>query len=249
MANFKTHSADAFSLAEPKTASNLMQNQGFGANKIIEASSLLLGMVLRTQDLTSPVSNPEHLYKQVVNDIQTIERSLELYGYEHSVIIVWRYVMCTFIDECIMSAKANLAEFWSYKSLLVHFHNEASGGEKVFHITERLLGEHKRYKDILEFIYLCFSLGLRGRYKIYAQNNAEFDGFLHKLHAILFSKYSDVAAKNDVKNATASTYYVGECAQSSYQLTKQITVKHFVIATCVILIVAHFVYAHILNNF
>ncbi|VEA03413.1 Aec26 [Salmonella enterica subsp. enterica serovar Sanjuan] len=35
--------------------------------------------------------------------------------------------------------------------------------------------EPKRYQDLLEFLYLCFSLGFRGRYKVAAQDQGEFE--------------------------------------------------------------------------
>lgn len=54
----------------------------------------------------------------------------------------------------------------------MHFHNEAWGGEKVFILLERLMREPKRYQDLLEFLYICFSLGFRGRYKVAAQDQA-----------------------------------------------------------------------------
>ncbi|MDP0699606.1 type IVB secretion system protein IcmH/DotU, partial [Klebsiella pneumoniae] len=74
-------------------------------------------------------------------------------------------VLCTFIDETALGLGWNQDNGWVKQSLLVHFHNESWGGEKVCVLIERLLGEPKRYLDLLEFIYLCLCLGYRGHYK------------------------------------------------------------------------------------
>jgi len=237
LANFKaSHLAEANSLDQTKD--DFMAYADLPHNEIIEASSHLLGLVLRIQNLTTKVENCELLYNQVVTDIKTIERHLEKNGYEVASVIIWRYVICTFIDECIMSSASNLVEFWSNKSLLVHFHNEANGGEKVFHITERLISESERYKDILAFIYLCFSLGFRGRYRIYSQNNDEFEILLHKMHDILFAQHPQ-------RHTTILHLGVGKL--SAQNATQEITTKHLVLCAIIISAIAYFGYSYILN--
>ncbi|MFR2696466.1 MAG: DotU family type IV/VI secretion system protein, partial [Proteus mirabilis] len=41
--------------------------------------------------------------------------------------------------------------------------------------------EPKRYLDLIEFIYLCLCLGYRGRYKVSAGQNDEFNHLLRRL--------------------------------------------------------------------
>ncbi|PJW96372.1 hypothetical protein CWI54_27535, partial [Escherichia coli] len=74
---------------------------------------------------------------------------------------------------------------WSKQSLLVHFHNEAWGGEKVFILLERLIREPKRYQDLLEFLWLCLSLGFRGRYKVAAQYQGGVEQNYRRLDHVL----------------------------------------------------------------
>lgn len=125
---------------------------------------------------------PDQLYHQVANDIRAIEQLLQAKGYEPGVIVSFRYMLCTFIDETALGHGWNAQNDWVQQSLLVHFHNETWGGEKVYLLLERLLGEPKRYQDLLEFIYLCFCLGYRGRYKVTLQNSEDFDRLFRRLH-------------------------------------------------------------------
>lgn len=212
--------------------------RGDNINPIIDAATPLLGMILRIQDLTTPITDPDYLYRQIVTDIQTIEQQLELKNYEPGSIITFRYVLCSFIDETIMSSEPSLAKFWSKKSLLIHFHNEGWGGERVFQITERLMNEPKRYKDMLEFIYLCFGLGFRGRYKVQNPNSDEFEKLFRHLNALLQSLNGDPAA---------TFLNLGEVQASEYKLPKQITRRHILFLTCGLILLAYFFYLLSLN--
>lgn len=213
--------------------------RGGNINQIVDAATPLLGMILRIQDLSMPISDPDYLYRQIVTDIQSIEQQLEIKGYEPGSIITFRYVLCTFIDECIMSAESSLANFWSHKSLLIHFHNEGWGGERVFQITERLMNEPKRYKDMLEFIYLCFGLGFRGRYKVQNQNQDEFERLFRRLNTLLISLNGDPAS---------TRLHLGESRPSEYRLPKQITRGHIFIGAVGVAILAYALYLLSLNS-
>lgn len=148
--------------------------RGNSLNPMIDAATPLLGMVMRLSTMNSQTM-PEHLFAQVVTDVQAVEQLLQEQGYEPGVIISFRYILCTFIDEAALGNGWSNKNEWIKQSLLVHFHNEAWGGEKVFILLERLIRESKRYQDLLEFLWLCFSLGFRGRYKVAAQDQGEFE--------------------------------------------------------------------------
>lgn len=155
--------------------------RGGSLNDMIDAATPLLGMVLRLKEMENQPL-PDQLYHQVVTDIRAIEQFLQTRGYEPGAIVSFRYVLCTFIDETALGHGWNGQNDWVQQSLLVHFHNETWGGEKVYVLLERLLGEPKRYQDLLEFIYLCFCLGYRGRYKVTLQNGDDFERLFRRLH-------------------------------------------------------------------
>lgn len=125
--------------------------RGNSLNPMIDAATPLLGMVMRLSTMNSQTM-PEHLFAQVVTDVQAVEQLLQEQGYEPGVIISFRYILCTFIDEAALGNGWSNKNEWIKQSLLVHFHNEAWGGEKVFILLERLIREPKRYQDLLEFL-------------------------------------------------------------------------------------------------
>ncbi|BDW54769.1 hypothetical protein JNE120393_22020 [Escherichia coli] len=72
--------------------------RGNSLNPMIDAATPLLGMVMRLSTMNSQTM-PEHLFAQVVTDVQAVEQLLQEQGYEPGVIISFRYILCTFIDE------------------------------------------------------------------------------------------------------------------------------------------------------
>ncbi|HFK6081182.1 TPA: type IVB secretion system protein IcmH/DotU [Enterobacter cloacae] len=174
--------------AEPESASSGRQYclglRGNSLNPMIDAATPLLGMVMRLSGMNNQTM-PEHLFAQVVTDVQAVEQLLQEQGYEPGVIVSFRYILCTFIDEAALGNGWSNKNEWIKQSLLVHFHNEAWGGEKVFILLERLMREPKRYQDLLEFLYLCFSLGFRGRYKVANPGQDEFEQIYRRLHYVL----------------------------------------------------------------
>lgn len=191
--------------------------RGANINPMIDAATPLLGMVMRMRTLSgSPL--PEQLYPQVVTDIQAIEQQLQSQGYEPGAIVSFRYVLCTFIDETALGLGWNTDNGWVKKSLLVHFHNESWGGEKVFVLIERLLGEPKRYLDLIEFIWLCLCLGYRGRYKVTQGNNDEFNKLLRRLQkqiCQLRPEQGSVVIYDDV-SSKSHRYHLGKRLRLKY---------------------------------
>lgn len=207
--------------------------RGNSINPMIDAATPLLGMVMRVDGMNSQ-SMPEHLFAQVVTDVQAVEQLLQEQGYEPGVIVSFRYVLCTFIDEAALGNGWSNKNEWIKQSLLVHFHNEAWGGEKVFILLERLIREPKRYQDLLEFLFLCFSLGFRGRYRVAAQDQGEFEQIYRRLHHVLHTLRGD---------APFPLLHQDKKTQGGrYQLIKRLTIRHVLAGGIVVLALFYFFY-------
>ncbi len=207
--------------------------RGNSLNPMIDAATPLLGMVMRLSTMNSQTM-PEHLFAQVVTDVQAVEQLLQEQGYEPGVIISFRYILCTFIDEAALGNGWSNKNEWIKQSLLVHFHNEAWGGEKVFILLERLIREPKRYQDLLEFLWICFSLGFRGRYKVAAQDQGEFEQIYRRLYHVLHKLRGD---------APFPLLHQDKKTQGGrYQLISRLTVKHIFCGGVVVLALFYLFY-------
>ena len=77
-------------------------------------------------------------------------------------IIAARYILCTFLDETAASTPWGSGGVWATDTLLVRFHNETWGGEKVFLLLSKLAEDPRRNRDLLQLIYACLALGFEG---------------------------------------------------------------------------------------
>lgn len=181
--------------------------RGDNDNPLIDAATPLLGMALRVRKLAY-CDNVEAMYRQAVEEVKAIEVELAESNFEHPVIIAYRYVLCSFIDEAIMSTPWGADSVWAEHSLLTRFHNETWGGEKVFTILARLESDPDRYRTLLEFIFLCLTLGFEGRYKVMEKGREEYEKVLNKLHQQLRQHEDDekISLTRPVDNIQKSRY-------------------------------------------
>jgi len=165
-------------------ANERFQLRGLEDNRLVDAATPLLGLVIRVRRLAE-FREVESLYQQVVDDISAIDRELIEQGYERRTLVAYRYTLCAFIDEAVLGTDWGAHSVWSQHSLLSRFHNETWGGEKVFAILGRMEQEPARYRDMLVFLYLCLSLGFEGRYKVMENGRDEYQRIVRGLYETL----------------------------------------------------------------
>jgi type VI secretion system protein ImpK len=178
------------SINDPVLADEQFQLCGLEDNRLIDAATALLGLVIRVRRLAD-FQNVESLYQQVVDEVAAIDRELVEQGYERPTVVAYRYVLCAFIDEAVLGTDWGAHSIWSQHSLLSRFHNETWGGEKVFAITARMEQEPARYRDMLEFIRLCLCLGFEGRYKVMENGRDEYEQIIRGLHEQIQAQRAD----------------------------------------------------------
>lgn len=160
------------------------QLRGDNRNRLIDAATPLFGLSLRVRSLTE-CYNIEAVYKQTVDEIKAIEIELTERGYEHAILMAYRYILCAFLDEAVMGTSWGSACVWAEHSMLSRFHNETWGGEKVYSILARLEGEAEKYQELLEFIHACLLLGFEGKYRVIENGHNERERVISHLRQTL----------------------------------------------------------------
>ncbi|MEQ1778169.1 MAG: type IVB secretion system protein IcmH/DotU [Nitrosomonas sp.] len=159
-----------------------------GLNPLIAAANPILhtATVLRTT-----LQRPDlvGLRDYLVQSIQTFENQARAAEVSSEKIIASRYALCTFIDESISSTPWG-SEEWGKYSLLIHFHNETVGGEKFFQLLAKLAENPKTNLDILEFIYICLTLGFEGRYRVMNNGKAQLEILRERLAQIINKEHN-----------------------------------------------------------
>lgn len=122
------------------------------------------------------------LFSELVMQIKTIGENLRNAGKTDDVIVTSRYLICSFIDEMVLTTPWGGNSNWSTQSLLSFFHKEALGGAKFFEILKRNEQQSARYIDVLELSYVCLSLGFLGKYRLQANGPSEISSLQENLY-------------------------------------------------------------------
>ena len=153
-------------------------------NPLVQAAAPLLSAAPRLR-ATLRHANPAALRAQLVESVKRFETSARQQGLPNEQVVAARYILCTLLDESASSTPWGGSGAWSSQSLLVHFHNEAWGGEKVFQLLTRLAETPAQHRNLRELVYAALSLGFEGRYRVMNDGKAQLDSVRERLAAKL----------------------------------------------------------------
>ena len=153
-------------------------------NPLVAAASALLCTAPRIRTMASH-PNPASLKEALAEGLRQFEQQARNAGVANEQVIAGRYVLCTFLDESAASTPWGGSGAWSAHSLLVQFHNEAWGGEKVFQLMSKLAENVPGNRALLELMYVVLSLGFEGRYRVLDNGRMQLDGVRLKLSQML----------------------------------------------------------------
>lgn len=140
----------------------------FGLNPIVNAATVLIGVFVKTRQTVSH-ANVGALYQQLVNEIRTFEANMKDRQVAPENVLAARYVVCTALDEIVLSMPWGAESGWAQRTLLSTFHSETHGGEKFFLLLDKMKDRPHEHIDVLELMYVFLSLGYEGRYRLTAR--------------------------------------------------------------------------------
>lgn len=143
-------------------------------NPLIAVAAALLSEVVRLKN-SYQAEDLQALKDRLVAEIKLFEHRALQDGGDSSEVMAARYVLCTAIDEAVVTTPWGNESAWSQMSLLSSFHNETFGGEKFFQLLERLSRNPVKHLHLLELMYLCLSLGFEGKYRVMPRGTLELE--------------------------------------------------------------------------
>ncbi|CAI3802203.1 hypothetical protein GLGCALEP_03059 [Pseudomonas sp. MM221] len=160
------------------------QLRGGFENLMLDAASPLFGLVIRLRTLDD-LPNIAYVHKTVQNQVSNIREEIQQHGYPIAQQEVYSYALCLYLDEAVMSRPWGNNSCWSHEPLLSIFHDETQGGEKIFVLIERVLQSPKEFQDVLEFLYFCICLGLRGKYALDPKCDDIASALISRMHKVI----------------------------------------------------------------
>jgi type VI secretion system protein ImpK len=162
-----------------------------GLNSLVAAASGLLSEVVRLKQRANGEDLPT-LNQRLSTALISFADSALHNGVEKSQVSTARYVLCTVVDEAVVTTAWGKESEWSQMSLLSRFHNETSGGERFFQLLDRLSKNPVKHLPMLELMYLCLSLGFEGKYRIQPRGLLELENLRDALYRQIRQLRSDV---------------------------------------------------------
>ena len=157
---------------------------GASLNPLVQCAAPLLAAAPRLR-ATLRHPDPAGLRAQLSESVRRFEAGARAQGLPNEQVVAARYVLCTLLDESASSTPWGGSGAWAAHSLLVEFHNEGWGGEKVFQLLTRLAENPAQHRNLLELVYITLSLGFEGRYRVLNDGRAQLDDLRSRLATML----------------------------------------------------------------
>lgn len=160
-------------------------------NPLVAAASELLSEVVRLKHGISN-ENLTALNQRLTEALRQFEARALHNDVPANQVSTARYLLCTVVDEAVVTTEQGKASTWSQMSLLSSFHSETFGGEKFFQLLDKLSKDPVKQLPVLELMYLCLALGFEGKYRIIPRGSHELEGIRDALYRQIRQLRGDV---------------------------------------------------------
>jgi type VI secretion system protein ImpK len=142
-----------------------------GMNPLNAAASTLFQLVSRIRNRAQH-PDPDALRRSVVAEVRGFENRALQAGIDAQDVKVARYALCATLDDVVLNTPWGETSAWATQSMVGTFHRETVGGDRFYDLLARLEQDPGRNIAMLEFLYMCLSLGFEGRLRV-EQGGAE----------------------------------------------------------------------------
>ena len=136
-----------------------------GMNPLNAAASALFSLVSRIRNRAQHSDVPK-LRDSVVQEIRNFENRALQAGIDAQDVKIARYAISATLDDVVLNTPWGEQSIWAQQSMVTVFHREVVGGDRFFDLLARLEKEPARNINLLEFLFMCLSLGFEGRLRV-----------------------------------------------------------------------------------
>jgi type VI secretion system protein ImpK len=136
-----------------------------GMNQLTACASTLFALISRIRNRAQHM-DPDGLRKNVVAEVRAFENRALQAGVSAQTVKVARYALCATLDDVVLNTPWGGQSSWGLQSMVATFHREVIGGDRFYDLLARLEKEPGGNIDMLEFLYMCLSLGFEGRLRV-----------------------------------------------------------------------------------
>lgn len=136
-----------------------------GMNQLTACAATLFALISRIRNRAQHM-DPDKLRQSVVAEVRGFENRALQAGIAAQTVKIARYAMCATLDDVVLNTPWGGQSSWGLQSMVGTFHRETVGGDRFYDLLARLEKEPGGNIDMLEFLYMCMSLGFEGRLRV-----------------------------------------------------------------------------------
>ncbi|UWR12410.1 type IVB secretion system protein IcmH/DotU [Sulfitobacter mediterraneus] len=136
-----------------------------GMNTLNACAAPLFALVSRIQNQAQHM-DAEKLRQSVVSEVRAFENRVLQAGIAAQTVKAARYALCATIDDIVLNTPWGGQSNWGLQSMVGTFHRETVGGDRFYDLLARLQKDAGNNLELLEFLYMCLSLGFEGRLRV-----------------------------------------------------------------------------------
>jgi len=155
-----------------------------GVNPLVAAAAPLLDLVGRLRNTARPPDSGD-LRERAVAAMRQFEQDARATGLAPEQLRAAHYALCATLDDVVLNTPWGSQGPWNTASLIATFHREVGSGDRFFQLLERLQKEPRKFRETLELMHLCVSLGFQGRYRLSPRGPAELERLREGLYAVI----------------------------------------------------------------
>jgi type VI secretion system protein ImpK len=180
-----------FTALESSEPASPIDFRASGMPFLVSAARPQLNLLDRLRSLPD-IADPEQLRIAAVEEMRAYERKVANAGVDVEHARIAHYVLCATIDDVVLATPWGAGSDWGSNSLVSTFHRDVQGGERVFDLLEHLHRDPGRNRDVLMLLYLCLSLGFRGRLRVTPRGALELSHMRDSLYRTLQGTMGDI---------------------------------------------------------
>ncbi|MEX0327757.1 MAG: type IVB secretion system protein IcmH/DotU [Ruegeria sp.] len=136
-----------------------------GMNRLNACAAPLFSLISRIRNRAQHM-DPDKLRQSVVAEVRSFENSALQAGIPAQTVKIARYALCATLDDVVLNTPWGGQSSWATQSLVGTFHRETVGGDRFYDLLARLEQDPANNIEVLEFVYMCLSLGFEGRLRV-----------------------------------------------------------------------------------
>jgi type VI secretion system protein ImpK len=136
-----------------------------GRNPLVAAAVGILGLAPRLRT-ASPPAEVEQLRERLITELRQFEARAEAGGADRRSVQLAAWALCALIDDVVLNTPWGQHSVWPTQGLVATLFHEVDAGERFFERLAELERDAGRYRDLLELMYLCLTLGFEGRFRV-----------------------------------------------------------------------------------